>query len=187
MYKHSKIHHVVGKYEYNEDTEDMVLKVMIKWNHKLDRNFLKLVEEGLKDPVNTDKKAEKDYLYLRRGVFLSESQVDMIYFNLETILQYSFYNQDSKKIVLQFIEHILSKPKLKSFVQEKLKDYEGMKYQSKMKLIKDILVEMFQDKKNDGILENPENEQSYSMKTYMDCLNNKIALVFSLLNHHLKQ
>ena len=160
---------------------------MIKWNHKLDRIFLKLVEEGLKDPVNTDKKAEKDYLYLRRGVFLSESQVDMIYFNLETILQYSFYNQDSKKIVLQFIEHILSKPKLKSFVQEKLKDYEGMKYQSKMKLIKDILVEMFQDKKNDGILENTENEQSYSMETYMDCLNNKIALVFSLLNHHLKQ
>ena len=89
MYKHSKIHHVVAKYEYNEDTEDMVLKVMIKWTHKLDRNFLKLVEEGLKDPVNTDKKAEKDYLYLRRGVFLSESQVDMIYFNLETILQYT--------------------------------------------------------------------------------------------------
>ena len=131
IYRHSKVHHIVGKYENWDDTEEMILKMIIKWNFKNDRSFNKLVEEGLKDPIDTEKLSDKEWLYLRRGVFLSKAQVDMIFCNLETILQYSYYNQDSKKIVLQFIEFVLSKPKLKTFVEEKLKDYQEMNYQSK--------------------------------------------------------
>ena len=183
IYRHSKVHHIVGKYEHWDDTDpdsEMVLKLIIKWNHKNDRSWNKLVEEGLKDPINTEKLAEKDWLYLKRGVFLSKAQVDMIYYNLDTILQYSYYNQDSKKIVNQFIDFVLGKEKLKTFVKEKLKDYEGMNYQSKMKLVKDLLTEMFQDKKN-------ENGETYQMKTILDTLSNKVQLIFSLLNYHLKQ
>ena len=118
IYKHSKVHHIVGKYENCNDTEEKMLKMVLKWNFKNDRNFNKLVEEGIKDPINTDELADKEWLFLRRGVFLSKSQVDMIMCSLDIILQYSFYNQDSKKIVLEFIEYVLSKPKLKTFVQD---------------------------------------------------------------------
>ena len=61
-----------------------------------------------------------------------------------------------------------------------------MTYQSKMKLIKEILTEMFQEKK-DGTAENEENGQNYQMKTYLDALGNKVQLIFSLLKYHLKQ
>ena len=183
IYRHSKVHHIVAKYEYSEDTEEMLLKIIIKWNFKNDRTFNKLVEEGLKDPIQTENLSDKEWLFLRRGVFLSKSQVDMIYCNLDRILQYSYYNQDSKKIVMEFIDFVLNKPKLKTFVEEKLKDYEGMNYQSKMKLIKDVLTEMFQEKKD----ENDENGQTYQLKTFLDTLSNKTQLIFSLLNYHLKQ
>ena len=163
-----------------------MLKIIIKWNFKNDRSFQNLVEQGLKDPIDTEKLLDKEWLFLRRGVFLSKSQVDMIFWNLETILQYSHYNQDSKKIVLQFIEFVLGKPKLKTFVEEKLEDYQAMIYQSQMKLIKDILTEMFQDKKTENG-ETLDIGQSYQMKTFLDTLSNKVELIISLLNYHLKQ
>lgn len=80
---------------------------------------------------------------------------------------------------MEFIDFVLNKPKLKTFVEEKLKDYEGMNYQSKMKLIKDVLTEMFQEKKD----ENDENGQTYQLKTFLDTLSNKTQLIFSLLNY----
>ena len=79
IYRHSKVHHIVGKYEYFEDTEEMILKIIIKWNFKNDRTFNKMVEEGLKDPIQTDELLDKKWLFLRQGVFLSKSQVDMIF------------------------------------------------------------------------------------------------------------
>ena len=200
IYKHKPFHHIVGKYEKADDdsNSEFLLKLIIKWNFKNDRSYQKLVEQGMKDPINiTDPLADKEWLFLRRGVFLSKDQVEMIHMNLSTILQYSYYNQDSKKIVLEFIDYVLSKPKLKTFVQDQIKDYEGMTYQAKMKLIKDILIEMSHEKRDqDAVktqstsLQHQEKEggdQSYTTKMFLDALANKVQLVFSLLNYHLKQ
>ena len=145
-----------------------------------------MVEEGLKDPIVVDDLVEKDWLYLRRGIFLTKNQVEMIFLNLSKLLEYSYYNADSKKVVLEFIDHIFSKPKLKTFVEEKLKDYETMTYQSKMKLLKELLTEMMKDKQDEKG-ENDENGQSYQWKTYLDILSNKVQLIYALINFHLKQ
>ena len=144
-----------------------------------------MVEEGLKDPIVVDDLAEKDWLYLRRGIFLTKNQVEMIFLNLSKLLEYSYYNADSKKVVLEFIDHIFSKPKLKTFVEEKLKDYEAMTYQSKMKLLKELLTEMMKDKQDEKG-ENDEIGQSYQWKTYLDILSNKVQLIYALINFHLK-
>ncbi len=53
-----------------------------------------------------------------------------------------------------------------------------------MKLIKELLAKMFQDKKDENGIE---NEHSYQLKTFLDALSNKVQLVFSLLNYHLRQ
>ena len=119
LYKHSRVHWVVGKYEFWEDMDEMGLKIIIKWNFKNDRTFNKSVEEGLAKPINTDDLPEnsKEWLFLRRGIFLSRSQVDIIDCHLDSILQYSYYgNQDNKKIILKFIDFILTYPKMKDFV-----------------------------------------------------------------------
>ena len=165
----------------------MGLKIIIKWNFKNDRTFNKSVEEGLAKPINTDDLPEnsKEWLFLRRGIFLSRSQVDIIDCHLDSILQYSYYgNQDNKKIILKFIDFILTNPKMKDFVKDQLKDYETMTYQAKMKLIKDILAEMFDEGKKE---EEEEQDQNYKMKTFLDNIATKTQLVFSLLNYHLKQ
>ena len=127
----------------------MILKIIIKWNYKNDRSFNKLVEEGLKEPIIVDDEmSEREWLYLREVVFLSKAQGDTFFGNLDTILQYSYYNEDNKKVVSQFINYVLGKSKLKKFVEQQLKDYEVMTCQAKMKLIKDLLTEMFQEKKD---------------------------------------
>ena len=137
-----------------------------------------MVEEGLKDSIVVDDLAEKDWLYLQRGIFLTKNQVEMIFLNLSKLLKYSYYNADSKKVVLEFIDNI--------FVEEKLKDYEAMTYQSKMKLLKELLTEMMKDKQDEKG-ENDEIGQSYQWKTYLDILSNKVQLIYALINFHLKQ
>ena len=37
IYRHSKVHWIVGKYEMDEDSEEMNLKIIIKWNFAKDR------------------------------------------------------------------------------------------------------------------------------------------------------
>ena len=60
-------------------------------------------------------------------------------------------------------------------------DYQTMTYQSKVKLLKQLLNEMFDDKKREK--DDPEN----GLKIFLDSLSNKVILTFSLLNYHLKE
>ena len=66
-----------------------------------------------------------------------------------------------------------------------------------MKLIKDILIEMSHEKRDQDAVkpqsaslqhqEKDGGDQSYTTKMFLDALANKVQLVFSLLNYHLKQ
>ena len=107
----------------------------------------------------------------------------MVYAHLSTILEYSFYEQDSKVLVLDFIDYVVSSPKLSKYVLEKLEGYEALPYPSKMKILKYLLTAMFEEKNAGGEREG----QDYGLKTYMDSLSNKVLLVFSLFNHRLQE
>ena len=127
---------------------------------------------------------------------LDSSQVEILQASLEPLMEHSYYEEDSKKIVLEFINYVMSSKKLREFVAEKIKDYEQMNYQSKMKLIRDVLEKMFDEKKNGEEKKNldaqkntdgqNQEERSYEMKQYFDALGNKIMLIYSLLNNRLK-
>ena len=67
IYKHSKAHHLVGKYAYyNEDSDyGTRLGICVKWFFKNDKSFNRLVEDGLCDAIDSAK-ITGDSHYLKR-------------------------------------------------------------------------------------------------------------------------
>ena len=55
IYKHSKAHHVVCKYDYPDEEADYAIHVAIaiKWFYKNDRSFKHLVEDGVREAIDT--------------------------------------------------------------------------------------------------------------------------------------
>ena len=98
IYKHSKAHHVVGKYDYyNEDSDyGTRLSLCIKWFFKNDKSFNRLVEDGLRDAIDSAK-ITGDSHYLRRGCYMDADQLSILYSHLTTLLEFSYYEIDSKK------------------------------------------------------------------------------------------
>ena len=68
--------------------------------------------------------------------------------------------------------------------RKKIKSYETMTYLDKTKLIRHIVDQMFDERKNEE--EKGKEEKSYEMKTYFDALSNKVMLIYSLMNNRLK-
>ena len=67
-------------------------------------------------------------------------------------------------------------------MEEKLLDYDGLTFKSKVKLVHHLLAQMFEDKK----LSNAE-EVDRDMKIYLDILSNKILLIFCIISFRLNQ
>ena len=123
-----------------------------------------------------------DWIWLKRKATFSKDQLEMVHAHLGTNLENSFYEQDSKVLVLDFIEYVLSSSKLRQYVSEKLEIYETLTYSAKMKILKYLVASMFEERKP---LKNEGND--YGQKTLMDSLSNKVILTFSLFNHRIKQ
>ena len=177
IFKYSRNHHVVAKFESWEDN-DPTFRIQIKWNFRHDRSWNRLVDMGMKDAIDTTN-ITGDWLFLKRIASFDKEQHEILEDNLDRLLEYSFYEVDSKKLVLEFIDYVESSQKLRQFVLEKLKNYEALSYQSKMKILRQLLTDMFEERNMEKAGDN------YGLKTYMDALSNKSFLVFSLFNHRL--
>ena len=112
---------------------------------------------------------------------MDADQLSILYTHLPTLLEFSYYETDSKKYVNELVDYSISSSKVRDFLKEKLVDYETMTYQSKVKILKHLLSEMFDEKKKEKADEN------YGLKIFLDALSNKVLLVCSLLNYHLKE
>ena len=112
---------------------------------------------------------------------MNADQLAILYTHLATLLQFSYYETDSKKHVVELVDYATSTPKLREFLKQKLGDYETMTYQSKVKILKHLLNEMFDDQKKE------KEDENYGLKVFLDSLSNKVMLVFSLLNYRLKE
>ena len=178
LFRYSRVNHVVAKYEKWEDN-DPLFKIQIKWNHKADRSYQRLVEMGVKDAIDTSTLIG-DWLFLKRNAYLDKDQVEMLKVHLATILEYSFYEVDSKKLVLEFIDFVASSSKLRQFVLEKLKTYDTLNYQSKMKILRHLVNAMFEEK------EMQKDGKDFGIKSLLEALSHKVLLVFSLFNHRLQ-
>ena len=178
IFKYSRVHHVVAKFERWEEN-DPTFRIQIKWNFKADRSFNRLVDMGMKDAIDTTN-VTGDWLFLKRIASLNKEQHEILEDNLDRLLEYSFCEVDSKKLVLEFVDYVESSVQLRQFVLEKLKTYETLSYQSKMKILRQLLTDMFEQRnmEKDG--------HDYGMKNYLDALSNKIFLVFSLFNHRIE-
>ena len=180
IYKHSKAHSIIGKYEdFNGDAEyGPRLSICIKWFFKLDKSFNRMVEEGTCEPIDTTK-ITGDHHFLKRGCYMDNDQVSILHSNLPTLLEYSYYETEPQKYVSEFVDYAMSSSKMRDFLKEKLADYQSLTYQSKVKILKHLLKEMFDDKKRENA--------DYAQKIFLDSCTNKVQLIFSLLNFRLKQ
>ena len=183
LFRHSKVHHIVARYETwaSDDSPDEpqpAFKILIRWFYKKDSNYQRLVDSGIKPQIDPDLQSS-DSLFLKRGLYLGKDQTEILYHQLETLFEHSFYELDSKEIVMNFVDFVMSKDKLRSFVEEKLEHYKDMAYPTKMKIIRHLVTEMFEDKRL-----GPDTEH-FGMKRCMNALSNKVALVFSLFAYRL--
>ena len=187
LFKHSSIHQVVARYEIwqSKDSEEPepepLFKVLIRWNYKSDKSFAKLVDSGLKTAIDPALQSQ-DWLFLKRGAYLAKNQVEMLYCSMTTLLEYSYYEIDSKKIIMNFVDFVMASSKLRAYVDEKLKDYENLAHPSKLKILRHLLTEMFDEKK-----ELEKDCEHYGLKKSMDAVSNKISLIFSLFTYKLKE
>ena len=184
IYKHSRNHHIIGKYDYyNDDAEyGTRFSLCIRWFFKTDKSFNRLVENGYREPIDPEKVTD-DYTFLKRGWYMDNNQLSILYSNLATLLEYSYYEVDSKKYVLELVDYVLESEKLCEFLKEKVVDFQTMTYQSKVKILKHLLSVMFEEKKKDDGGE----DANYNQKIFLDSLSNKVMLVFSLLNFRMKE
>ena len=164
---------MVGQFGTYEGTTHF--KTLIKWNFAKDLSWNKVVVDGKREPINTTTLEDKEFLYLRRGVYLSQTQTDVLYYSLEKLLEYSFYEgPNSKPLVLDFVQFAMSDGKIRSWIEEKMKDAETIPYPTKLKMIRHVLTEMFETKKLD------EGGETFVFKKYFDTLSTKVTLIFSL-------
>ena len=102
--------------------------------------------------------------------------------HLPSLIEACFFERDENKVmVLKFIDFIRDDPKIKAFVETKLEEFPKLHYKSKVKILRDLLFQMF-DKATEKKEEIP-----YPMKIYYDYLASKTTLVYSLLNCHLRE
>ena len=146
----------------------------------MDKNYLKKVEKGFAEPIE-DVEDGVDYKYLQRGCILSFQNLEILLEHLPALIEASFFErQDSKAMVLKFIDFVLAEPKLKAFIESKLEEFPKLHYKSKIKILRDLLVQMFDDAAE------KKEDMPCSMRQYYDYLSSKTSLVFSLLNCHLR-
>ena len=133
---------------------------------------------GLRDPICDS--GLDGWIWLKKGIYLRRNQLEILHTQMETILQHSFYeNSQSKKQVLDFINHVLSNEEQRKFLAEKMKEYNSMTFKNKIKLINHLLVEMFQQRQMNR------DDDNYGLKTYLDNLSSKINLIFSIFSFNL--
>ena len=108
--------------------------------------------------------------------------MDVLMTHLPSLIEACFYErEDGKIMVLKFIDFVLANPELKAFVEAKLVEFPNLHYKTKLKILRDLLVQMF-----DAAAEKKE-EIIFPMKTYYDYLASRTGLVYSLLNCHLRE
>ena len=179
LFKITRAHELVA--QFHEWQGDMVYRLAIRWNFKLDRNYLKKLDQGLAEPVKGVEDGV-DHKYLRRGCMLSFQNLEILMEHLPALIEASFFErEDSESMVLKFIDFVLARPQVKAFVESKLEEFPKLHYKSKVKILRDLLVQMYDD-----ATQNKE-EIPYQMKTYHDYLVSKTNLIFSLLNCHLTE
>ena len=180
LFKPTRAHEVVA--QYHEWESEMVFRLVICWEHKKDKPHLRRVELGMADPVDESRLEDENFVYLKRGGALSLQNLEILMEHLPSLIEACFFERDENKVmVLKFIDFVLDNPKIKSFVEKKLEEFPQLHYKSKVKILRDLLVQMFEkaSEKNEEI--------PYSMKIYYDYLSSKCTLVYSLFNCHLKE
>ena len=107
LHWYCKVHHLVAQFGTSEGTTHF--KILIKWNFVKEVLWNKLVSDRKWVPIDMSTLADKEFLYLCRGVYLSQTQTDVLYYSLEKLLECSFYEgPDSKPLVLDFVQFAMS-------------------------------------------------------------------------------
>ena len=175
LYKLSKSHEVV--FSYHMWDEEWRFQLGIRWNLTKDKNFQKKLAEAGETMPDIGLLKDKESVYLKRGCYLTKEDVDVLSLHLSQLLQFAYFeNPDTKQMVMDFTDHVIGSPKLRDFVMEKLKEFPELHYQKKVKIMKDLLNRMFEEK------EEQKQDILYSRKNYYQILSSKANLVFSLLN-----
>ena len=179
IFRHSKIHEVFAEYQIYEGAP--VFKFLIKWHFSRDTRFLKMCQDGANEVSDMSNLEGRETVFLRRGAYLNKESCEILVAHLATLLEFCYFeNSALKKMTLDFVDFVVSDGKLKTYVESKLPEFDSMKYQSKVKIVKHLLSALFEQKNMN------QEDQDFGMKKYYDCLSNKVNLVFSLFNLHLK-
>ena len=181
LFKPTRVHEVVA--QYHEWESEMQFRLVIRWEFKKDKNHLRRVKLGMADAVDESRLENANYVYLKqRGCHLTFQNLEIFMEHLPSLIEACFFERDENKVmVLKFIDFVLDNPEIKSFVEKKLEEFSQLHYKSKVKILRDLLVQMFEKASE------KKEEIPYSMKIYYDYLSSKCTLVYSLLNCHLKE
>ena len=189
IYKYSKVHHLVAKLDTWED--ELLFKLNIIWNFVNDKSFNRLIDDGLKQAVDTSQLVDKQWLHLKRGVYLKQRHVQVLQTQLPTLLEFSFYdNPESKRKVMHFVDYVLENSKLRWHIKQHLAK-DPMTFQNKMDMLKFLVSEMFQDGEHISTSKRikmvDEDDPSDGAKYLLDILSNKVELIFSIFIYHVIQ
>ena len=191
VYMYTKVHHLMARYEIWED--EPTFKFIIKWNFVNDNGWNHLVIDGVKQLIDTSQLLDKQWLQMKRGAYLKKRHVDVLNSQMPILLEHSF-NQSpkEKRMVRNLIDHILADEKLRVYVAERLENFDNLNFQSKMKIIRHLVDDMFKNESSEDEDGPPrkkskKNDFSPSSSSYLEILSNKVMLIFSLFAYHLKQ
>ena len=179
LYKFSSIHHVVAMFGKYEDSEPC-FKILVRWNYQKDRQYQKLVESGERDPVANTSEEQGGWIWLKRGAYLHQAEVEILHAQWLSVLEHSLNpSSNSKSRVLDFINFVISSDTHRLFVQEKLEGYDRLNFKAKIKMLNHLLNHFYEEK-------NLDKEGSFHLKNYLDVLACHTLVIFPLLFWHLR-
>ena len=165
-----------GKYEDSEPC----FKILVRWNYQKDRQYQKLVESGERDPVANTSEEQGGWIWLKRGAYLHQAEVEILHAQWLSVLEHSLNpSSNSKSRVLDFINFVISSDTHRLFVQEKLEGYDRLNFKAKIKMLNHLLNHFYEEK-------NLDKEGSFHLKNYLDVLACHTLVIFPLLFWHLR-
>lgn len=162
---------------FNQYDESWNFSLRYRWFFNKDRRYLQKVSVGLAEPIKTTDGQE--FIFLPRGVRLAPHQVDLLWNQLHVLLQHTiFANDQTKQKVREFVAYVISNAELCTTMKNKLEDFKDLKFKDKAELLEEFFNAMAQERKM--------SPASFEAQTYLETLTNKMNLVYSLFNFHLK-
>lgn len=174
LYDHSTTYQLLAN--WNEYEGSWRFSLRYRWFFNKDRRYLNRVALGTADPIKTDN--NEDFIFLQRGVTLDENQVDVLWNQINVLLQHTVMSSEAHKHqVRDFVHCITSDENQVMLLKEALPKFRDLSFKDKTDILTDQVDFMLKSQNR--------TVEAFERESQLMFFSNKTNLVFALFNYYI--